>query len=97
MQSNVLYVMRTLLEDDVVEAILLVDGVNTFNSLNREAALQNVRVLCLFITPMLTNTYRNPARLFIEGENITSCEATTQGDPLAMAMYALATLLLIHI
>ena len=33
---------------------------------------------------MLTNTYCNPATLFIGGENITLCEGTTQGDPLAM-------------
>ena len=89
------YAIRTLLEDADVEAIL-VDAVNAFNSLNREAALLNVHVLCPTIAPILTNTYRNPARLFIEGEYITSREGTTQGDPLAMAMYALATLPLIH-
>ena len=45
---------------------------------------------------MLTNMYRNPARLFIGGEHILSQEGTTQGHPLAMAMYALGTLPLIH-
>ena len=37
------------------------------------------------------NTYRAPIRLFITGSGeIASTEGTTQGDPLAIAMYALA-------
>ena len=67
------YAMRNaMLEDDDVEAVRLVDVPNAFNSLNREAALLNVHVLCPTIAPILTNTYRNPARLFIGGEYITS-------------------------
>ena len=80
------YAMRTLLEDDDVEAVLLVDASNAFKSLNREAALQNIHVLCPTIAPTWTNTYHNLARLSIDGENIMSHEGTTQGDPLAMAM-----------
>ena len=88
--------MRSLFEDDGVEAMLLVDASNAFNSLNREAAIRNVRVYCPILAPMLTNTYRTPSRLFIDGDHILSQEGTTQGDPLAMAMYAIGTLPLIH-
>ncbi len=82
---------------DDTEAALLVDASNAFNSLNREAALNNIRFLCPSISTMLINTYRAPTELFINGEVIYSREreGTTQGDPLAMPMYAVATIPLI--
>ena len=37
------------------------------------------------------NTYREPARLFIMGgKELRSVEGTTQGDPLAMSLYAVS-------
>ncbi len=42
------------------------------------------------------NTYRNESELFIEGNTLHSQEGTTQGDPLAMAMYAIAITPLIY-
>ena len=47
------------------------------------------------LAPILVNTYRQDAFLFTGGHTIFSSEGTTQGDPLAMAMYAIGTLPLI--
>ena len=53
-----------------------------FNSLNRQAALQNVSTLCPALSKVLTNAYRKDILLFIDGEMMLSQEGTTQGDPL---------------
>ena len=45
---------------------------------------------------ILTNSYRQSSNLFVGGETLLSCEGVTQGDPFAMAMYAIATVPLIH-
>ena len=45
---------------------------------------------------MLINLYRDPVQLFVGGQTLLSSEGTTQGDPLAMAMYGLAVLPLIR-
>ena len=66
------------------------------NSLNRQVALQNIRRLCPPIATILVNSYRDPTDLFVDNDVILSQEGTTQGDPLAMAMYGLATIPLIR-
>ena len=43
------------------------------------------------ITKALINTYRSDIDLYINGETLLSQEGTTQGDPLAMAMYTIST------
>ena len=87
---------RSAFESDNVEAVLLVDATNAFNCINRQAALQNIRRLCPTIATILINSYRSNIDLFMDGEVIPSQEGTTQGDPLAMVMYGLATIPLIR-
>ena len=49
------------------------------------------------IATILKNSYNTPARLFVAGGGeISSDEGTTQGDPLSMVFYALATLPLVQ-
>ena len=91
-----IHAMREIFDDEETEGVLLVDAKNAFNSLNRAAALHNCQALCPSLAPILINIYRSSAQLFVAGESILSQEGTTQGDPLAMAMYALGTLPLIR-
>ena len=70
------------------EAVIFVDAANAFN---RQVTLRNTQVICPALAPILINTYRNLAWLFVDGERMLSKEGTTQGDPLAMAMYAIGT------
>ena len=91
------HAMQQMFEDDATEGILLVDAKNAFNNLNREAALHNAAHLCPALATILNNSYQSSSRLFVVGGGeLTSCEGTTQGDPLAMAFYALATVPLIN-
>ena len=40
------HAMKEIQELDETEAILLVDAENAFNTINRQAALHNIKVLC---------------------------------------------------
>ena len=91
-----IHAMKSTFSDDETDAVLLIDASNAFNSLNRQAALRNVQHLCPSIATILINTYRAPTELFIDGKVLWSEEGTTQGDPLAMPFYALATIPLIN-
>lgn len=82
--------MAKIFFDAGSDAVLLVDATNAFNSLNRKVALLNIQVLCPALAPFLTNIYRTDCPLFVGGEVLYSSEGTTQGDPLAMAMFAIA-------
>ena len=86
------HAMRHIYEDDKCEAIILIDAENAFNRLNRKVALRNIKQICPNLYQFLDNSYRNPVELFLEdGSHILSEEGVTQGDPAAMAKYALAS------
>ena len=90
-----IHAMNNIFESDETDAALPIDASNTFNLLNRAAALHNVRVLCLIIATYAKNTYRAPARPIVTGgEELSSSEGTTKGDPLAMNLYAISLQLL---
>ena len=72
------------------QAALLIDATNC------EAALHNIQHLCPSFSTILINTYRSPTELFADGSTVLSQEGTTQGDPLAVPMYALGILPLIQ-
>ncbi len=93
--ESAVHAARALFQQSDTEAVLLVDASNAFNSLNRSSALLNIKRLCPAFATILINTYRNPIDLFVDGNVLHSDEGTTQGDPLAMQMYALATIPLI--
>ena len=86
-----IHAMCNIFDTDDTDAILLIDASNAFNSLNRVAALHNLKILCPIIATYAINTYRLPTRLFIVGgQELKSSEGTTQGDPLSMAIYAIS-------
>jgi len=90
-----IHAMRSVFAEENTEAVLLVDASNAFNSLNRKVALHNIPILCPALATVLINTYRADVPLFIGGKHLLSSEGTTQGDPLAMAMYAISVIPLI--
>ena len=94
--ESTVHAMLQVFESSETEAIILVDATNAFNSLNLQAALRNIRLLCPSLSKILINTSREDVQLFIDGKTLLSQEGTTQGDPLAMAMYAIAVNPLIH-
>ena len=92
----IVHAMRSIYNEEETEAVLLVDASNAFNSVNREAFLHNVSVICPSIATFVHNCYAAPTRLFvIGGTELSSKEGTTQGDPIAMAVYAIAIIPLI--
>ena len=89
------HAMKWIFSSPSVDAVLLVDASNAPNELNRQVTLRNVEPIFPVLAPILINTYCQDTFLFAGGHTIFSSEGTTQGDPLAMAMYAIGTLPLI--
>ena len=93
-----IHALSSIFSEDDSDTILLVDADNTFNRINRNGMLHNIRIICPIIATYVINSYSREARLFISGgEEITSAEGTTQGNPTAMTIYALGSLPLLSI
>ena len=85
--------MHSIFDEENTEAVLLIDAGNAFNAVNRKVFLHNVCIVCPEIATYVYNCYATSAHLFIfGGSELKSEEGTTQGDPIAMAVYALATI-----
>ena len=85
-----IHAVRDLYDLDSTHGFIQIDASNAFNSINRNVLLHNIKIICPQIATYVTNCYNKPARLFITGgKEIQSTEGTTQGDPIAMGMYAL--------
>ena len=81
---------KDIFADKECEAVLLIDASNAFNTLNRQAMMHNISVLCPTLSTYVKNTYEIAPRLFVAQDlELKSEEGTTQGDPIAMAAYAL--------
>ena len=79
-----------LYELDDTHGFIQVDASNAFNSINRQVLLHNVEIICPEIVNYIINCYTLPARLFITGgKELLLKEETTQGNPVAMGMYAI--------
>ena len=94
--EQAIHAVRSTFECEGMQGVLLVDASNAFNALNRSTALHNIRKICPSIFTVFYNCYRTLSDLFIDGLTLQSQKGTTQGDPLAMPMYALATVPLIQ-
>ena len=84
------HAMTDIFDEESTDALLLVDATNAFNCLNRNVLLNNIKYLCPPMATYVTNCYSMSSRLFVTGGfEISSSEGTTQGDPLAMPIYAI--------
>lgn len=85
-----IHVVREMFSQDDTHGFIQVDASNAFNNINRSVLLHNTKITCPEISTYMANFYHLPARLFVlGGQEIASEEGTTQGDPIAMSMYAL--------
>ena len=62
-----IYAMHTVYEEQLAEAVLLVNSSNAFSSVNRNIFLHNVEIICPSIIQYVNNSYPFNNRLFITG------------------------------
>ena len=80
--------MVDLFESDNSAAVLQIDIANVFNS---NIFLYNIKVICPEISNFVINYYTLPSRLFVKGKGeLKSQKGAMQGNPIAIALYALS-------
>ena len=85
-----IHAVYDMFNEENTEAVLMVDASNAFNSINREVFLHKTKVLYLALATFINTCHSIPSDLFAQGgKRLKSLEETTQGDPAAMAIYAL--------
>ena len=89
--------LRNEFEKLKTDAILLIHAENDFTSLKRELALKNIEILCPALHLALANSYNHPSNVYVNSTVLTSTEGTTQGDPLALALYVIGIIPLIEL
>ncbi|XP_063615254.1 uncharacterized protein LOC134788297 [Penaeus indicus] len=93
-----IHTMRKIFDEPDCDAVLMVDASIAFNNFNRKVTLHSTRIKCPNFARYIENLYSQPAKQFVSDretgrcEIIESAEGTTQGDPIAMAMYAIGLL-----
>ena len=94
--ESLIHAMRTVYKEQSAEAVLLVNASNAFNSVNTNAFLHNAEIICPLIAQQVKYFYSLSSHLFITGGGeIQLKEGTTQGNPAAMAIYAVAVVSMI--
>ena len=94
--EHAIHLLRETYQQPETEAILPIDASNAFNALNRKLAMRNNDSICPSLTSAVYNSYIYPSKLFVNGETLLSEEGTTQGDPIAMAIYGISILPIIR-
>ena len=80
-------------KEEYTEAVLLFDAAKAFNSVNRKVFLYSINAVCPLISIYVQNCYTLPSSLFIIGcTEVQSSKGTTQGDPVAIPIYALSVI-----
>ena len=81
--EHAIHSFRADFKETDLEAILLIDAKNAFNSVNRDLALRNIEKFCPSLYRSTYNSYREPSNLFTNKQTLFSQEGSTRGDPLA--------------